>query len=209
MAFVGADGSGKSTLARIAAEECAKLKVPAQVVWSRFNNYLSKPLLALARCTGHSRREVHDGVTFGYHDFRDADFLRYPFILLQTIDVNVAAAVRRRADRGARVLIYERSAWDTLSDVMLDTGCRQIGWNVWGRWMTASVRGRGPVLLISRSRDSILATRPELKHDRLLDEKIATYESLATIHGWQRIDNNRPLDEARADVRAWVHRLAA
>lgn len=210
IAFVGADGSGKSTLARIAVEECAGLGVSARVVWSRFNNYLSKPLLALARCTGHNRREVHDGTTFGYHDFRSAAWLRYPFIALQTVDANLAAAVKlRRSPAQPDVLILERCAWDTLSDVILDTGCEAIADNVWGRLMTASISCRGPVLWVCRDRDAILATRPELRHDRLLDEKLALYERLAALHGWHRIDNNRTLDEARATVRTWMRRLLA
>ncbi len=210
IAFVGSDGSGKSTLARTAQEECAACGIPAQVVWSRFNNFLSKPLLALARVTGHSRREVHDGVTFGYHNFRGAVFLRHPFIALQTLDVNLAAAMKARlAGKQAGILIFERSAWDTLADVILDTGCDRLAVNAWGRWMTASVSGRGPVLWVSRSKASILATRPELKHDRLLDEKIALYGRLAAVHGWHRIDNSRSLDEAKADVREQVRRLVA
>lgn len=208
IAFVGADGCGKSTLARIAAEECDRIGVPANIVWSRFNNYLSKPLLALARCTGHNRREVHDGVVFGYHDFRSAVFFRFPFIFLQAIDVNLAAAKKmRRLARQPGVIICERSAWDTLSDVILDTGLDSLADNAWGRLITASIRGSGPVLWINRSRDAILRSRPELKHDRMLNEKIALYERLAVIHGWHKIDNNRPLDQTRDDVRNWMRRL--
>ena len=210
LVFVGADGSGKSTLARTAAEECAHLGLSACVVWSRYNNYLSRPLLALARCTGHNRREAHDGFIFGYHDFQAAAALRYPFIALQAIDVNLAAWLRqRRRKTGVAVQVFERSPWDTLADVMLDTGCDAIATNLWGRWITAAMRGCGPVLWVRRSRPAILATRPELRHDRHLDRKLELYSRLAAHHGWHVLDNDRPLAEAKAAVRAWCATLAA
>lgn len=208
LSFVGADGSGKSTLARVAAEECNRMGRPAQVVWSRYNNIFTKPLLAVARCTGHSRREVHEGATFGYHDFQQADGLRYAFIALQTLDVNLAAWWKARTRGGAAaVIVFERSPWDTLADVMLDTGCEALATNTWGRWMTVSMRGRGPVFWVRRSRQAILATRPELRHDRLLDAKLALYERLAAQFGWHQLDNDRPLEEAKAAVRQWCGHL--
>lgn len=209
LVFAGADGSGKSTLARAAAAECARLGRPAEVVWLRYHNYLSKPLLALARCTGHNRREQHGGVTFGYHDFQRAAGLRYPFIALQAVDVNVAAWLRRRRQNPqAAVLVFERSPWDTLADVMLDTGCDALATNVWGRWITAAMRGLGPVLWVRRSLPAILASRPELRHDRLLERKLDLYTRLAALHRWPALDNDRPLDEARAAVREWCARVA-
>jgi hypothetical protein len=201
ISFVGPDGCGKSTLASIAAQVLQKQGLCAQVVWSRFNNYFSKPLLALARCSGHTRREVHDGVAFGYHDFHSAIWLRYPFILLQTIDVNLAHFVKaQRAAKSSDILIFERSPWDTLADIILDTGCRSLATNVWGRWITAQMRGLGPVFWVNRSKDSILNTRPELRHDRMLDEKIGIYAELAVASGWAPLDNNRPLGEVTREL---------
>lgn len=195
IAFVGPDGCGKSTLARIAAEEMTKHGFQAQIVWSRFNNYFSKPLLGLARLTGHNRREVHDGAEFGYHDFQSSGWLRYPFIFLQTIDVNIATFIKiKRAEKKTDILVFERSPWDTLADIIVDTGCINLATNYWGRLITAQIRGRGSVFYVNRSKDSILCTRPELKHDRTLDKKIAIYAELAETCGWTTLDNNRPLE---------------
>jgi hypothetical protein len=199
--FVGPDGCGKSTLARIAAEELSRQGLRALVVWSRFNNFLSKPLLALALCTGHNRREVHDGAVFGYHDFQCAPWLSYPFILLQTIDVNLACLTKRiQVEQQADILIFERSPWDTLADIIVDTGCRSLTATVWGRLITVQMRGRGPVFYVNRSKDLIMKTRPELKHDRRLDEKIAAYAELAVACGWAPLDNNRPLAEVTREL---------
>ena len=172
------------------------------LVWSRFNNFLSKPLLALARLSGHTLRETHDGAHFGYHDFDRSPFYKYPFILTQAVDVNLATAFRlRKMQRQAEVLVFERSPWDTLADVILDTGCEALEHNVLGRWMTALVRNRGRVLWVSRSQAAILSARPAMKHDRKLARKIEIYERLARIHRWSVLSNDRPLETVIAELR--------
>ena len=199
--FTGADGSGKSTLARFAVEELNRRGQRAVLVWSRFNNYLSKPLLALARLTGHSYYETHDGVRFGYHDFERNWFYKGLFIPAQTADVNLATFFRlRKMGWRADVLVFERSPWDTLADVMLDTGCEAVGHSLLGRWMVGLVRNRGKVLWVSRSQAAILKTRPAMKHDRKLARKIEIYEELARIYGWGVLNNNHPLDMVKAEL---------
>jgi hypothetical protein len=203
LSFVGCDGSGKSTLARHAVGTLRRLGRNPVLVWSRFNNLTSKPLLALARLTGENRWEFHDGVRYGYHDFGRTAWLRWLFPRLQAIDVNLATRKKLRAAvRAGDVLVFERGPWDTLADVILDTDDFSLVDNAWGRRMTAQVRGRGPVFWITRSREAILACRPELTHDRKLDAKMEVYRRLSGNVGWRPFDNNRPLSVALADLDA-------
>jgi predicted ATPase len=196
--LVGCDGSGKSTLARHAVEVLRSLGRRPVLVWSRFNNLTSKPLLALARLTGHNRRETHGGIPFGYHDFQSAAWLRWLFPRLQAIDVNLATCVKLRAARRAGdIIVLERGPCDTLADVILDTGDFSLANSRCGRWITEQVRGRGQVFWIVRPREAILTSRWELMYDRRLDDKIAIYEMLAARLDWQRLDNNRPLAETK------------
>ena len=59
--ITGVDGSGKTSLTNWLLEYLAEQDYKVESVWSRFNNYLSKPLLALTRITGHNHRSNIDG----------------------------------------------------------------------------------------------------------------------------------------------------
>lgn len=67
--LMGTDGAGKSYFATWLARRMQQSGIDATIVWSRFNNYVSKPYLAVTRLTGHNRYERIDGARFGFHDF--------------------------------------------------------------------------------------------------------------------------------------------
>lgn len=150
----------------------------------------------------------------GYHDFAHVPWLRWLFPKLQAIDVNLATRCKLlKAARNGDVIVFERGPWDTLADVMLDVGDANLPDSCWGRWITRSVRRRGPVFWIARDREQILSCRPELEFDGNLDRKIQIYRELSRLPDWQVIDNNRPLpvvlreiDQRLAD---YVNRLEA
>lgn len=202
ISIVGADGSGKTTLANWLAEELAARGRKPVLVWSRFRNYFSKPLLALTRLTGHNYYKTIDGVRFGFHDFQNLVGYRELFALLQAIDVNIAAYVRiQRMRKRSDVMICERGPWDTLVDVSADTGLEWLPLSHLGGVYSLMMRRDACVLWISRARENILATRPELVHDHKLALRMAVYAQLATLHGWHVIDNNDTLESAKAQIR--------
>ena len=86
VALAGVDGGGKTYLLQALQRRLDEAGVPHRHVWSRFRNYLSKPLLALARLTGHNRKEEMAGVRTGYHDFVGRPWLAWPFLCLQVVD---------------------------------------------------------------------------------------------------------------------------
>ncbi len=204
--MVGCDGSGKSTLARFVVEELRRRGHRPVLLWSRFNNIVSKPLLALARVFGHSTRDVHDGITFGYHDFDNVFWLRWPFALLQALDVNLAVRLKlRNARKHGDVIVFERSPWDTVADVILDTGCMSLVTNRLGKWMVSSVSSPDYcVLWIDRPITKILETRMELKHDRKLVAKRAIYSKLAGEYDWLSVDNSPPLATVCQGLTTWL-----
>lgn len=203
ISIVGVDGSGKTTLANWLAGELAAQGCEPVLVWSRFRNYLSKPLLALTRLTGHNYYKTLDGVKFGFHDFERLVGYRELFAALQAIDVNIAAYARIHRQRmRSDMVICERGPWDTLVDVTADTGLSWLPTSPLGSLYSLLMRRDARVLWISRGRDSILRTRPELVHDHKLGPRMAVYARLAERHAWHVIDNNGTLDEAKVQIRA-------
>ena len=203
VSIVGVDGSGKTTLANWLVENVARQGGAPVLVWSRFRNYLSKPLLALTRMTGHNHYETHDGIRFGFHDFEGLVGYRELFALLQAVDVNIAAYFRiHRRRRNAGVVICERGPWDTLVDVTADTGLEGLPGSMLGAAYTLFMRRDARVLWIRRDRDRILETRPELAHDYKLQKRIDIYEHLSKMHDWVEIDNNGSLDSAKSQIAA-------
>ncbi len=199
--LVGPDGCGKTTLAGWLFNRFRERGYKSRLVWSRFNNYFSKPLLALARLTGHNYYRTYNGVRFGFHDFETLRGFRALFAFLQAIDVNISTYFRlTRLRKRCDILVCERGPWDTLVDVIADTGLDIKRGGLLKRLITCQVTPEAAVYLIERSMKNILSTRPELVHDYKLDRKIAIYKSLAESMNWPVIDNNSSLEEAKSHL---------
>jgi hypothetical protein len=222
--LVGCDGSGKSTLAKFVVEELERHGCRPILIWSRYNHFFSKPLLAFARLVRRSPRETHEGVVFGYHYF-NVWYLKWPFILLQCLDVNIFIRWQLwRARNKGDVFVFERSPWDTLADVILDVmekekqnvGSESTEVKVGGsrrvvtadsflkewiaRFFVSSMR-KAQVFLISRPIEQIIQSRQTMCYDRDLARKIANYEYLAEVFGWIKTDNNGSLEETQDKLR--------
>jgi hypothetical protein len=193
--ITGADGVGKSRIARWLVERLLARGFKTGLVWSRFSNFFSKPLLALTRLSGHNFYKTVDGVLFGFHNFENLRGFRNLFAFLQAVDVNIAVLrdIRSKRDR-YDILVCERGPWDTLADVIADTGLDKLTDGVLSRLFTAQVRNEARVLLIKRSKHNIIQTRPELVHDYKLDRKLNIYDRLADVNRWPMIDNNYSIE---------------
>jgi len=200
--IVGVDGSGKTTLTDWLVDELALNNVKSLQVWSRFRNYLSKPLLAATRLTGHNHYKKIDNVLFGFHDFEKLMGYRELFAVLQSIDVNIGAYFHiHRKKSNADVIICERGPWDTLVDVASDTGMDWLPSSKLGKMYGLMMPKDTKVFWVDRMYDNIITTRKELKNDYKLCKRIELYKHLADIKGWDVIDNNDTLDAAKQQIR--------
>jgi thymidylate kinase len=199
--ITGADGVGKSCVARWIVEQFLVRGVKADLVWSRFSNFLSKPLLALTRLSGHNFYKKFDGVLFGFHNFENLSGFRYLFALLQAIDVNIAALkdIKRKKHR-FDILVCERGPWDTLADVIADTGLDNLSEGILSKLFTIQVRGEARVIMLRRTKENILRSRPELVHDFKLDRKLAIYSHLAEINRWSIVENNYSIETTKNEI---------
>lgn len=200
--IVGVDGSGKTTLTDWLVDELASNGVKSLPVWSRFRNYLSKPLLAATRLTGHNYYKKIDNVLFGFHDFESLVGYRELFALLQAVDVNIGAYFHIHQKKNmADVIICERGPWDTLVDVTSDTGMDWLPASKLGRVYGLMMRKDTRVFWVDRSYENIITTRKELKNDYKLYKRIELYKHLAEVKGWNIVNNNDTLDAAKQQIR--------
>lgn len=210
VALAGVDGSGKTFILHALQARLDAAGIPHRHVWSRFRNYLSKPLLALARLTGHNRKEVSGSVRVGYHDFAGRPWLAWPFLLLQLLDQVLDIIWRygvwrcRRA-AAAPVILGDRCVYDTLVDLAVDTGLDDVIFGRIGRWLVRLLPAPRLVVVLTRERAAIAESRPDALLDRHFARRCTLYRRLAREFGLPVLDNNGP----PAATLAALERLAA
>jgi len=200
--LVGPDGSGKSTLAKLLVQELGGRGLDAKRGWSRYNNYVSKPLLALARLVGFNYYEEKNGYLHGYHDFHKSRMISLLFTLLQGIDVNIATYLRIvRSKRHTEILVCDRGPFDTLIDVMIDTGHYDLGKGLFFYIYLWFVKNSSKFIVLERSFDNIVKTKREVKYDRKILEKIELYNYYSKYLGWPLVDNNKNIENTFMEIK--------
>ncbi|MCB2010939.1 MAG: glycosyltransferase [Geminicoccaceae bacterium] len=191
IALCGADGTGKSFLLGHLADELSARGIATVHVWSRFRNYLSRPLLALARLTGHNRRERTGATVTGYHDFARTPWLAWPFLLLQIIDNRIDLALRYRS-RGSRLVLADRCIFDTLVDLCIDTGLDDLILDRLGPRLVARLPSPFLAVLVRRHPEAVARDRPDALADRNYARRRQLYDRMAERFGLAVIDNQGP-----------------
>ncbi|WP_027134527.1 glycosyltransferase [Geminicoccus roseus] len=194
VALIGIDGAGKSVLAQRLQARLADAGHRSTHVWSRFRNYLSKPLLALARLTGHNRKLVVGGVKVGVHDFEN----RYgrPFVFLQRIDLVLDAWLRVRPASARGLVVMDRCALDQLVDVAVDTGLDDELIDRLAPRLFALLPQPAKVVLVEREPLLIGRTRPDALMDPKLLRRRAVYRRLAARLGLPVLLNDGSIEAA-------------
>lgn len=191
--ITGPDGVGKTTLADLLADELRERGVVVNRGWARYHNYLSKPLLLLAKIMGLNYREKHGESVVGYHDFHRCFPLAWAFVFLQSIDANISTRSKIIPKvRANEVLICDRGPYDTVFDVMLDTGFHELGMSFWTKIFTWAIRSREHVVLaVERDLEAALASpKEELRFDRKLPIKYELYRKYARYFSWAVVQND-------------------
>lgn len=206
IAITGVDGSGKTTLTDWLKLELKQRGHVPGFVWSRFNNYVSLPFLAITRLTGHNYYENNAGVRMGYHNFRGFPLpLKALFVATQIIDVNLATLFKVNIPaRKLPLTICERGPWDTLVDVIADTGLESLLCRPWSSCFYGQLAGIADIIFVNREPGLIEASRDELKYDHNLRTRHALYRRLAESNQWTVLDNNRSIEDVKADLVAWL-----
>lgn len=178
IAISGVDGSGKTRLAGLTLDRLAVAGIPHRQIWSRFRNYLSKPLLALTRITGHNRKEVVGKVRTGYHDFAQSPVLAWSFLFLHSADLVLDILIRFRLRRRGTI-VADRCAIDSLVDLAVDTGLEDVVLDRLGPRVLRLLPQPMVAVVVERPASLIAAQRPDALADRDFARRCALYARLA------------------------------
>lgn len=196
--LVGTDGCGKTFFANWLNDLMLRRGLTSSVFWSRFNNYFSKPLLGLLRVSGHNYYKEFSNIKFGYHDFENLSIIRSVYIALQMIDTNIATYLNIiRFKNKFDIMICERGPYDTIIDVMADTGIQNLKFK---KGFVLSLKYVKKVFFIDRNIHEILKKRPELIYDNKLRFKSDMYRKLCDELGWCYINNNDTIESTKEQI---------
>ena len=212
VALCGVDGTGKSFLLAHLRERYAKAGIPSRHVWSRFRNYLSKPLLALTRLSGHNYKVEEKGVRIGYHDFAGRPWIGWPFLLLQAIDQLLDITCRYRLPPllprflggSAAPVLGDRCVFDTLVDLAVDTGLDDVVIDSIGPWLVRLLPRPNLVILVDRHPLRIQEQRADALLDRHFHRRRQLYRRLAQRFDLPVVDNNGPVARTLDAVQALI-----
>ena len=199
IAISGVDGSGKTRLAGLMLDRLALAGIPHRQVWSRFRNYLSKPLLAVARITGHSRKEVVGKVRTGYHDFARSPLLAWGFLALHSADLVLDILIRFRLRRRGTI-VADRCAIDSLVDLAVDTGLDEVVLDRLGPRILRLLPQPLLAVVVERSPALIAEQRPDALADRHFARRRALYRQLAARLGLPVVRNDTSLNAAVGEL---------
>lgn len=194
VALTGTDGAGKTYLLQGLQRRMDAAGIPHRHVWTRFRNYLSKPLLAATRLSGHNRKEDFGGGSIGYHEFAGRSWLAWPFLCLQVLDnlFDIWWRYHRSADR--RVVVADRCIYDTLVDLAIDTGLDDVVFGPLGHRLVDLLPAPRLVAVLNRPVAAMRNHRPDVLLDRNFARRRALYQRLAHEFGLPVLENDGPAD---------------
>ena len=207
IALCGTDGVGKTTLADALARELRGGGREPRRVWSRYRNYLSRPFLALMHLTGHCRRLHRDGTVVGIRDFTGSPLLAHLFLGLQTLDQILDILLRFRLRRG--LLLADRSVYDTIVDLALDSGRPDFVFRRIAPLLLALLPEPRLVALVTRPAALVARDRPDVLLDGRDRARRLLYERLAREHDLPVIDNAGSLGETLRGLRGLLGETVA
>jgi hypothetical protein len=200
--LIGVDGSGKTTITKWIIDICKKRNISCQILWSRFNNYLSIPFIALTKFSKHCYYKKIMGVKFGFHDYENLFLIKYIFFFLQMIDVNIATFFNiKRKIYKKDITICERGPYDTLVDVIADTGLYSILNAKISYFYYFQVYKSKNVIYLRRNYHEIIRCRPELAYDNKLKLRMKMYDDLAIKNQWYVVENNDSIEKTKNEIK--------
>lgn len=195
--IIGVDGSGKSTVAQHLSRTYRARGYTVDILWLRYNHFLTKPLLGFCRLVGLTEYRQVGVHRIGYHHFYRSRIVSTLFAWLQYLDALRVRWFRIRPllKKPRHVVILDRYVYDVLVDVVVDTRNEQLPRQCAGRRLVGLMPVNAVRLMIRRSWLDVLDARPESALDAAFRRRYDAYESVATMQDVVVLENVSSLSD--------------
>lgn len=163
----GIDGSGKSTIIKALQARLGERGLDSQYVWMRYNHILVKPVHAMCRLVGLSRRYPSSQGSIWRHEFYRSQAFCSFYILLTWLDTWLGRwrMARRLRNGKPQVVICDRWVNDILVDLAVDSRREELINSQWYSRFQRILPPGAKQFVITRGDAEILACRPECRED--------------------------------------------
>jgi len=196
--FSGIDGSGKTTIINELQKRLEGQGKSTNVVWMRYCHYLTRSVFLLARLTGHTVYEFHNGEKIiGYHDFYRSKVISYLFIGTLILDTFFASILKIYIPLylSKKTIICDRWIPDILIDIEIDTNINCF-YNCLVAKLFLKIMPKNTLLFkVIREKTDTINARRENTYDKNFTKRYNLYNEiqlsneLHTIHNNQEIKN--------------------
>jgi hypothetical protein len=205
----GIDGCGKTTVIDRLRGRLEQEGFKTRYEWMRYNHRLVRPVHALSRLVGLSRRYEVEGHSIWRHEFHRSHSFSSFYIFLTWLDVWLGRALlaTRLLFKDIDVVVCDRWVQDVLVDLAVDTRRRSLlGGRWYGRFLHILPRGARQYLVV-RDADAIISARPDVKRDLSGSFRQRLYRRLARNPDLVVIRNDGTVEAAvEAVLQDWKYR---
>jgi len=194
----GIDGCGKTTLIGELRNRLEREGLTTRYEWLRYNHRLVRPIHALSRLVGLSRRYRAGNQSVWRHEFyRSRRFCSF-YILLTWLDVWIGRLIlaSRLVSQDVDIVVCDRWVRDILVDLAVDTRRRGL---LRGAWRSRFARILPPgtrQYLVVRNSQRILSARPDVTQDLSRSLRRRLYQRLGRNADVVVVSNNGAVDRA-------------
>jgi thymidylate kinase len=182
--LTGCDGTGKSTQAHLLVGHLKKKDPKVKCLWLRFPFFFSVPFLLYARWRKFSWVEVHEGLRYGYWDFRSSWLMTYIFPWIYFLDAALASFWKVYLPLlGGTTIVCERFVLDMIVDLTVAFADSEFYASIPGQLFQKLLPRQSQIILLSLDAHTIRSRRKDLIWDRKLEDRIQAYQKIAQANG--------------------------
>ena len=199
----GVDGSGKSTIIGGLERVLRASGYSTCTPWLRYNHYLTRGVLGVARWVGLTRYETRGGRrVVGYHEFHRWPLLSAMFVVSTFLDTLAAsvAKVYIPAYLLRRIVICDRWVPDILVDVAMDTGRRTLNQGAVWKAFWLLIPRQAKTFVVTRDASDLLDCREANRLDRNFTARLKMYGDLCRLSDSREIDNRGSVDRSVGQI---------